>query len=548
MKALSPVVKYFPEMASLGAIGPDMLYFLGDGTSIAAGVADVFQYLNQVTAVLSEVGDMAQQGGFPNTKNRIQQLSSTLKLAVGTSQVGLLASVVKLNNIITGSHLFKPAAAQDDTKSEIDWNWGDLLHDRISGTFATSLLHSARSSSDYPLMAYATGYMTHLATDFVGHPYVNTVVGGPARGWNMRHTIAEKFMDASVFHRDHQDINTSKLHLRFSSLADTSLLDSVCKALESQIKEFTADPTLGYKLPNACTSSDINQAFNSMCSLFRLATEVAYVAPPQGPSIAIPPIPGQSGSLIHKVLGIPSPGRPRTITDWAKLLLALLLLVPSVLLDMERFLVDVAGGVISYPFAAAVYVFQCFVYNIYRQVRWFLVISGVLFPCVDELKNPLARQFTQIPGFADDNDHRSHYPHIPPTINTWTERYKEIVFSANNFDYLNYPATNGETPGTRSSPYPAGATPELFMYSLHRDNDFVKEWLKKATPSEVRELVRKEPFRGGFGNAADLSVLLLSRPDIAARINLDSDRGYAYRQWRCDGGLGTGNLIKERFI
>ena len=547
VKSLAPIAKYFPEMASLGAIGPDLLYYLGDGPKISAVVADVFHYLNQISSVLKDIGNLAQQGGMPNVANRINQLSETVRLAVGTAQSGLLAAVVQLNEVITGSHLFKPSAAQLE-KPETDWNWGDLLHDRISGTFANKLMDTARSAANYPLLAYSTGYMTHLATDFVGHGYVNTVVGGPARGWIMRHTVSEKFMDASVFQRRNQDINTSKLHGRFSSLADTSQLANLCDVLAGLIAGFAQDSSLGYQLPGACSSKELKTAFDSMCSLFRLVTEDAYVPPPQPPQIAIPPLPGQYGSLTHAVTGIPGPGRPSTITDWLKFLLALLLLVPAVLVDMARFVTDAALGVITYPLAAAVYVFQCYVYNIYRQVRWFLVISGVLFPCVDELDNPLALQFTSSRGNGDEN-----YPHVPPVVDTWTERLGAVTFSANNFAYLNYPKTKRELPGARPSPYPSGTTPELFMHDLDRDDQFVATWLVKNTPVEIRTLVSTipplhAPYKGGFGNATDLSILLLERPDIAAKLNLDSDRGYAYRQWRCDGGITAGSLVNERFI
>jgi hypothetical protein len=53
---------------------------------------------------------------------------------------------------------------------------------------------------------------------------------------------------------------------------------------------------------------------------------------------------------------------------------------------------------------------------------------------------------------------------------------------------------------------------------------------------------------GGVGNAVDLSVFLLEQPDMAEKINLDSDRGYGYRQWSCDGGIPAGNIVSERFI
>lgn len=540
-QALAPVVRYQKEMAALGAIGPDLFYYLGEGPKISAAVADVFNFLDQLASILTPVSRLAQQAGLPNVGQRIGQLGELTKLAVGTSQVGLLASIVALNEAITGSYLFKPSPQQEG-KGEHDWNWGDILHDRVSGKFATKLLTRARTAQDFPLMAYATGYMTHLATDFVGHAYVNTVVGGPARGWNIRHTVAEKFMDASVFARrgPNSDINTAALDRRFSTLAQTPRLANLCDSLTGLVRETAADAQLGFTPPDLFDAGDLNDAFNAMCSLFSMVTNHSYVEPPQPPGITIPPIPGQYGTLTHAVTGLGSGGRPRTLTDWLKFLLALLLLVPAVMADMVRFVTDVALGVITYPLAAAVYVFESYLYSLYRQVRWYLVISGVLFPCKDELTDPLALQFVTSKGGFLEN-----YPHQLPTITLWPDQMNSptdhVKFTANNFDYLNYPTTPTEKPSTRPSPYPPATTPELFMFDLKRDDAFVASWLTQTTPANLRALVGgiriagANPI-GGFGNAADLSVLLLSRPDIAMNLNLDSDRGYGYRQWKANAG------------
>src|SRR5260370_16263915 len=179
------------------------------------------------------------------------------------------------------------------------------------------------------------------------------------------------------------------------------------------------------------------------------------------------------------------PGRPVTMSDWLRALLALLAGAPALIADMTRFVIDCAAGVAGYTLAAGLFVFQSYLYSLYRQVRWFLVISVVLFPCNDELGTPFARQFTESRGPNDDN-----YPHVPPDVSEWTHKVTDrIVFVANNFDYLNYPATPGEVPSAKPSLYPAGTTPELFMFDLQRDDQFVAAWLAAATPPELRNLM-----------------------------------------------------------
>src|SRR5215471_18823951 len=49
------------------------------------------------------------------------------------------------------------------------------------------------------LKAYALGWMTHLATDVTGHPFVNEKSGGPYRTHWQRHHLVENHMDALVY-------------------------------------------------------------------------------------------------------------------------------------------------------------------------------------------------------------------------------------------------------------------------------------------------------------------------------------------------------------
>jgi hypothetical protein len=52
----------------------------------------------------------------------------------------------------------------------------------------------------------------------------------------------------------------------------------------------------------------------------------------------------------------------------------------------------------------------------------------------------------------------------------------------------------------------------------------------------------------GFGNATELSVQLIRGTLNFKDINLDSDRGYGYRQWTASGGISAGTLSDESFV
>lgn len=91
------------------------------------------------------------------------------------------------------------------------WSWFDILHSRRTGEFATNLLDIATGKKDgedgdkkeRPLLkSYAIGYLSHVAGDVTGHPYVNLITGGPYRlNQSQRHTSQEKIMDVWAYDR-----------------------------------------------------------------------------------------------------------------------------------------------------------------------------------------------------------------------------------------------------------------------------------------------------------------------------------------------------------
>src|SRR2546430_11876401 len=84
---------------------------------------------------------------------------------------------------------FEPRRQQDRPREE--WFWADVLHYWRSGKFVENLVARAKASGNPNLIAYAYGYVSHYATDVVGHPYVNQVVGAPWRLYWQRHHLVE---------------------------------------------------------------------------------------------------------------------------------------------------------------------------------------------------------------------------------------------------------------------------------------------------------------------------------------------------------------------
>ena len=73
-----------------------------------------------------------------------------------------------------------------------EWWWMDILHYRRTGAFAKALLNNASGSAQ---ISYARGYMTHVAGDICGHPFINGLVDGPFRNHAYRHLVLETLAD-----------------------------------------------------------------------------------------------------------------------------------------------------------------------------------------------------------------------------------------------------------------------------------------------------------------------------------------------------------------
>ncbi len=106
--------------------------------------------------------------------------------------------------------------------------WSDMLHYRRTFAFGRTLYEKARASGDDRQLAYALGWMSHLATDVTGHAFTNEKCGGPYRLHWQRHKLVENHMDAKVYDSEHganaiyNMLNNSAQHLWIAFNPDDS--------------------------------------------------------------------------------------------------------------------------------------------------------------------------------------------------------------------------------------------------------------------------------------------------------------------------------------
>ena len=210
--------------AVIGSVGPD-LFFWGPDYEIVQKIyrlhrtiEDVLSLYNSVVAPIRSVKDAVGEATeavvgslAPNTlelvKRLVEEVKQTASLFKSALGMNLLNGVLEGVNLVTNAaglgsaaHGFFQTFVPDvhRNKPESEWYWFDMLHYRRSGFFAKGLVLGAVTPRE---KAFAYGYLSHIAADVAGHPYVNTIVGAPYRMNVQRHVTAENFQDSWKYKR-----------------------------------------------------------------------------------------------------------------------------------------------------------------------------------------------------------------------------------------------------------------------------------------------------------------------------------------------------------
>ena len=213
LAALGQAAVDHPNFTSLGAVGPDLFFFLPDfrdinGVPTSSVLVEVLNFLEGLYAALDPYLTKYEKYLGPigeDTAEEMSRLTGGLSESVGNISGDLGAILI--------------TALEDFAVSQKDWweyfslglnrgydeqayLWSDMLHYRETGHFAQLLWQQAEGKDDDRLRAYAAGYLSHVATDTTAHGFVNQISGGPFRLHWQRHHLVENHMDAYWFLRD----------------------------------------------------------------------------------------------------------------------------------------------------------------------------------------------------------------------------------------------------------------------------------------------------------------------------------------------------------
>jgi hypothetical protein len=213
MTDLGQLMLKWPNFASLGAIGPDLFFFLPDfrnkdGIPISSMLVTILNALEGLYGVMDPYISKYEKYLGPiseDTAEEMSRLTGGLSETVGNISGELSGILITfLESLITEQADFFGyfSLGLDVGYDEQAFLWSDMLHYRDTGQFSRAIWKRADDLGDEQLKAYALGYQTHVATDVTGHAFVNVISGGPFRMHWQRHHLVENHMDASWYAED----------------------------------------------------------------------------------------------------------------------------------------------------------------------------------------------------------------------------------------------------------------------------------------------------------------------------------------------------------
>lgn len=287
-------------VSNLGSIGPDLFFWAPDYEladklfNLYENIQRIIDVYNRVAepvrkvkqavgdAVEETVGTLAPQS-VEMIKLAIEELKETSDLFKSAVSSSLLSGVIGINDFLhqaglipdLTNQLFKTFAPtlQHQLEShqpfdETAWYWFDLLHYRRTGSFCKELKDRASSNLQ---KAYAYGYFSHVATDVTGHAFVNQIVGAPYRLNVQKHVLVENYMDTWAYdHYYNQDVSAG-LFDKLSLPAPSHICESIIDLLNDSLRaNFSNLHPNRLRTPGFLTKSEIHSTYERFYTILEV--------------------------------------------------------------------------------------------------------------------------------------------------------------------------------------------------------------------------------------------------------------------------------------
>lgn len=555
----------------LGCQGPDFLFFnsndwpLGGAIKpIAATYLEVMEFIDEFKKTLKELIPeeilvlVSKLESLAEDAVERSVLLSEISDLIGDVQnnmnalTGLVES--KIKEFVTDSvDVFNLLShPQQHGQKFNEWWWFDTLHIRRSGRFLRELLLTSPNNSME--RAFALGYLTHYATDIVGHPYVNAMSGGPYRTHSQRHKVIENHHDVWAYQKYMKDEFVK------SNLAKEYIIDGNSFELPGNLKKYIlkcveasyykgGNPLYGREMDG----KDLDISYSLWLKWFTMTTNETDLPEPQPYSLSAEIAEAwdkftDNVGDIGDMVGSAGSGSGGILSLFALLAAAI---VGAILLAAA--IIDFLAGTVATMGAAPIRFFLSLtyeaLYNAYMSFRTGVVLNGFAFPYQTGLSNQYTKHMLQT-DLMDKFGHNANS--LPAALAYPSRKYVKNGMKAES--HLIYPwpyISNLEK--DQCTGFPANyfkKTPEWYMtdpkHICQRDHyEFFKRFeesnLENPPAAEVElnfQNLMVRAKRGGLGNALSFSEMLYG--DFIERgadvqygdFSMDSDRGYGFKSWR----------------
>lgn len=551
-------------MANLGAIGPDLFFWAPDYAvvdktwTLYQNIEKIVDLYNEVVQPIRDIRDAvvepvedAVETLAPNTVNlireAIERMQDTAELFKSTMATGLFAGIFHGFNFLSDTadlphlstalfDLFIPPVQHN--KSEADWYWFDMLHYRQTATFAAALKQNAHTEQQ---RAYAYSYLSHIATDVVGHPFVNQIVGGPYRMHPQRHVTVENYLDTWAFNRhfslnvNHSLMGRLNLPEELPSEIGDQLYASFMAAYENVrrpdfLKRDQIDETYNvfYKVVDIMHKMVIErpeEPFSGVAEILNNALQDVLDPPPS------PPDSPSSACSLGDIFSLWMTSDSRDcyknffdeLADWFEYMGELLVWTFETLADLFDLLLTLLLSLPITVLLALLYGLQLLLFQVYQSMREMLALEGFLIPDPEMLNN-------------------SHGRNLTTTALCAAAPFKYPLQHISSGSHLVCPPTGVEQPSTAANfnPSSVNINADHFIQDLPLDMRALRSYADAEAPNNTTSLERD---RLRIGNAIDLTSWMISVASndrasakelkiLHTNWNLDSDRGYCYKTWR----------------
>ncbi len=396
VKRLGPqqqsIVEANQEYAYWGSVGPDFFYFFEQDWGLAGALSEFYFELydeleevvtlaNQVKSFKEDVEDWISGG----LTAEIRDVARRTEVLVN----GLVAKFLTSN--VDFFEVFTPPIARDPRTSAVNGWWlADLAHQRKTTSFARTLWKGSETNA--ALRAYAMGYVSHVATDAVGHSVVNLIVGGPYRTQWRRHGFVEKILDTHYWRRFRGDsLTRSGAHkLIEMTPAGAGSAPDMPGDLVRLLKQAIDENYQSYNLANGLPDEDsINNMYRLYHRYLRSTSTLGGLNMPEPEDFDWFDLPDFVTDHLDKVwnkrpnIGRPPPSNILNLNDWKSFLSGIIrsaLWLAEVVITIATLPAAVIARLTTTPARYLLWLMQQALYDLYQDIRLALVLGGYLHP------------------------------------------------------------------------------------------------------------------------------------------------------------------------